>query len=380
MNETKIYQDLARHLDRLPVGYPSTESGVEIRLLRHLFTPEEAQIALQLSILPEPLKRIYQRVKKNGITIEKLDEMLDHMTKKGVIAGRNIYKSKGKEKHYSNAMFALGIFDFQVDKITREFMRDFEEYMNSEFYKEFHKDKSPSQMRIIPIERSITPQNYVSIYDDIIKIVEKTEGPISIFNCICRQAKDLFGEKCKQTDLRETCMAFRDAALHTLDLGYGRSIDKKEALEIIRRCHDDGLIVQTENTLNPSFICACCGDCCQILSSVKKFHHPADFCSSNYYVEVNEELCVGCKKCVSRCQMGALVIVNGVSNVDLDFCIGCGNCVPICPSNAIQLQKKSKIISPPKNYVHLYSKILAKKVGVKGLLKLGSKMLLRRKL
>ena len=48
-----IYRRLAKHLDNLPAGYPATESGVEMRILRRLFTPEEATLAIHLTLLPE---------------------------------------------------------------------------------------------------------------------------------------------------------------------------------------------------------------------------------------------------------------------------------------------------------------------------------------
>jgi hypothetical protein len=38
----KHYRDLAKHLDRLPGGFPPSETGAEIRLLERLFTPDEA--------------------------------------------------------------------------------------------------------------------------------------------------------------------------------------------------------------------------------------------------------------------------------------------------------------------------------------------------
>ncbi len=37
MTSDDIYRELQRHLDEMPVGYPRTESGVEIRILKHLF-------------------------------------------------------------------------------------------------------------------------------------------------------------------------------------------------------------------------------------------------------------------------------------------------------------------------------------------------------
>ena len=44
--EVTVYRKLQKYLDRMPISYPETESGVEIRILKHLFTPEEAEIAL----------------------------------------------------------------------------------------------------------------------------------------------------------------------------------------------------------------------------------------------------------------------------------------------------------------------------------------------
>jgi len=83
--ESRIYLDLQKHLDRLPISYPATESGVEIRILKYLFPPEEAKIATQLSMIPEPLKRIYKRAKKSGMSIEELQQLLDQMVYKGTI-------------------------------------------------------------------------------------------------------------------------------------------------------------------------------------------------------------------------------------------------------------------------------------------------------
>ena len=41
--EIDVYRELQRHLDRLAIGFPSTESGVDLRILKHLFAPEEAR-------------------------------------------------------------------------------------------------------------------------------------------------------------------------------------------------------------------------------------------------------------------------------------------------------------------------------------------------
>ncbi|MFX1340874.1 MAG: hypothetical protein ACFFDK_19850 [Promethearchaeota archaeon] len=53
-----VYRELQQHLDKFPVGFPATESGAEIRILKHLFTPEEAKIATRLNDKFEPVDNI----------------------------------------------------------------------------------------------------------------------------------------------------------------------------------------------------------------------------------------------------------------------------------------------------------------------------------
>ena len=61
-DEDDVYRRLQKHIDELPVGYPATESGVELRILRRLFTPEEAEVALALSAIPETVEKIQHRL------------------------------------------------------------------------------------------------------------------------------------------------------------------------------------------------------------------------------------------------------------------------------------------------------------------------------
>jgi len=73
--ENRVYRDLQRYLDRMPGGFPEVESGLDIKLLKRFFTPEEAEMATQLSMKPEPLKRIYGRAKDSGMSLEELRQL-----------------------------------------------------------------------------------------------------------------------------------------------------------------------------------------------------------------------------------------------------------------------------------------------------------------
>jgi hypothetical protein len=48
-----VYERLAQRLDELPNGYPRTKSGIELKVLKKIFTEDEAEIACNLKLLPE---------------------------------------------------------------------------------------------------------------------------------------------------------------------------------------------------------------------------------------------------------------------------------------------------------------------------------------
>lgn len=370
--ENDVYQKLAKHLRRMPIDYPPTQSGVEIRILKYCFTPKEAAVALLLGVLPEPLKVISRRLKTADIvmTKEELEETLDGMVQKGSIAGGALYADQGKKKRYANLHLAVGMHEFHINKQTKEYVQDLEQYMKEGFFRAFHNKETP-QMRTIPIEKSIDFERYIADYNSIRKIIEKMEGPISVFDCVCKQGMDLLNQPCKQTNLREVCISFGSGALYFKnELGVGRFISKKDVFELLDKFEEDGLVLQPDNAKNPAFICACCKCCCGVLRSVKMLDRPADYLAANYHATVDIELCKGCKTCLKRCQMDAIKIENGKSSVNLNLCIGCGLCVVKCPAKAIRLRKKEKQKIPPKDLMDKYRKILIQRRGVLGTTKM----------
>jgi hypothetical protein len=104
-----IYRKLQRHIDNVPAAFPKSGPNIDIRLLKQLFTPEEAEIALELRALPEALERIHERLKKTGISIDDLEKALDNLVKKGAIIGGKHYKKRGHNKYYSKSLSAIGI-------------------------------------------------------------------------------------------------------------------------------------------------------------------------------------------------------------------------------------------------------------------------------
>ncbi|MBD3230843.1 MAG: 4Fe-4S dicluster domain-containing protein [Candidatus Lokiarchaeota archaeon] len=355
----EVYRELQKHLDNMPIGFPATRSGIEIKILKKLFNPEEAKIATYLkyqAIPSESLETIYDRVKDLEITMDELEEKLENMASKGTIH----YRKEGDQKYYANALFAVGMYEFQVNKITKDFFKEFLNYVFEGYAKELFYTKIP-QLRTIPIEQSITPQHEVKTYDNIRKVLEDSCGPFVVANCICRQAMDLMGKPCERTDRREICLGFGNMAQQYIDQDWGREITREEAMEILTENENDGLVLQPSNTREIDFICSCCSCCCGLLMAKKMLPKPVEFVSSNYYAIIDPDLCTGCEICLDECTMEALKIKNEVSTVNSDRCIGCGVCVPKCPNEAISLKEKDESYDLPKTSNELYSKISEKK-------------------
>lgn len=355
----KAYRKLQQYFDSFPLGFPPTESGVEIRLLKRLFTLQEAEIALYLKCGHfgsytnfMSLNDIHDKVKGLGYSLENLEEHLDNMAKKGAIMRATLNGIKS----YANVLLILGIYELQVNKLTKEFLEDFGQYIQ-EGWEPYNRDIEIPQMRVIPVGIEVDYSKEISHYDNIKQLFQESEGPFIIINCVCRQTQDLLGEPCKMTDRREVCMGFGEIAKMYLEQGWGREISKQEALQYLHRNEEEGLIFRPGNTQKMDFVCSCCYCCCGSIANLKSLPNPADFATSNYYALINDDLCTGCGICETRCQMEAISLENNIASISIKRCIGCGNCVITCPSEAISLQKKEDQNIPPLTVEELYQKI-----------------------
>lgn len=354
-----IYRNLRKYLDERTLGFPATESGSDIRLLKQLFSPEQAKATMCLTHKFEPMNLIYERANKEETTIEELERTLYETAGRGLI----FLKDVDGTKYFKNIPYLIGFAEGQLNNLTPEYRAAAAAYAaDGVFWPMFLATKVP-QMRTIPINQSIVPEHHVSNYDDIKNLVEKSDGPIAIFECICRKGSELNGNPCQKTTRKETCMAFRSAAETYIEFNKGRQISKYEALEILRKNEEDGLVFQPSNTQVAEYICSCCGCCCGMLALQKALPQPLNHWASNYFAEVDPDICSGCETCVDACQVTAMKFNEdeGISYVDLDRCIGCGNCVPTCPDEAIKLLKKESEIAPPKDHDDLYEVIMVNK-------------------
>jgi electron transport complex protein RnfB len=345
---TDVYEKLATHLDNLPAGYPRTESGVEMRILKRLFSPEEAEIATNLTMMPEPVAGIAARVDMDEAAAG--GHALEDMAQKGLI----FRISKKDTTLYSAAQFVVGIWEYHLNDLDEDLIRDVNEYMPALMKKSWLSTKT-KQLRVVPVAKSVSAEMAIMPFEAAEAIINK-QSKIVVTNCICRKEQKMIGKGCDKP--MEVCLSFGAGAYYYEQNGLGREIDKAEALELVRKGVEAGLVLQPGNQQKSMNICMCCGCCCGVLKNMKKLDKPARVVHTNYFAEVDAEACIGCEACVERCQMDAIT-VDEIARVNLDRCIGCGLCVTDCPTDAMLLKQKDEKdhYIPPKNVFETYMNI-----------------------
>lgn len=340
------HEKLAQYLDRLPAGYPPTENGVEIRLLQELFTEDEAELALHLTLLNEEPRVIAYRAR---LPVNEVSQRLATMAEKGLISANH---ANPKQTRYAISQFVVGFWEGQVNQLRKDVVRLFEAYAPV-WFKEGAWKQTP-QLRTIPVGEAIPITSEVMPYDQIEHIL-RSKHSIAVRNCVCRQERELVDEGCGRP--LETCLSFDGAALNTARSGVGRLISVEEALEIVEQAKRAGLVLQPANSQNPIFVCMCCSCCCGVLRHLKQEPDPGRLVANPYIAQHEDSQCVLCGACVDICPMEALTFADdGSIHFEAKRCIGCGLCVSECPNGAMQIQRRpAEEIPPlPKNTLHTY--------------------------
>lgn len=348
-----IYKKLAEHLNKTPGGFPPTESGVEIRILKQLFTIEEAELALSLILMPETAEAIATRINRG---VDEIEPMLLGMGQKGLI----IHQHRNGVDTFMLAQFVIGIWEYQVNRLTPELIKDFNEYvphLSGDWFKQ-----KTNQFRIVPVGKSVTTELNIMDYEQVEHII-RSQSKILVAPCICRKEHGMAGKGCGK--LMEACLIFGSGAYMYEKRGIGRTISQEEALDIVKEAVKQGLVPEPTNAQNPANICLCCDCCCQILKNIKALDAPAKVVRSNFQARVDEEECTGCQACEEICPMDAIEMDADTitAQVNLERCIGCGLCVTACQFDAMALEdkKETEKIEPPAKLIETYMKILQEK-------------------
>ncbi len=329
-----VYSELSKKLDSLPQGFPSTEDGLELKILSWIFTPEEAAIALKLSFAPEMADAISKRL---GKTPQETEAILDKMTENEQIMRFNIAGASA----YLLPPYYPGIHDcqaFRKDKTIEQLQQYgmlFLDYFP--LILAITGASKPSLTKVIPVSTSIEPEHKIERLDDACRMIEEAKS-IHLMECVCRKEKAIIGRGCNH--MLETCMMLSDQENIFSKWPHGRAISKEEALDVMVKAEKDGLVHVTYNAdeRGVTAICACCPCCSIFLSALVKYKAPYIVTGSRFIAKIDDARCTQCGICAEeRCPMGAIVKEGETYRVQPQRCIGCGVCLSTCPAEAISL-------------------------------------------
>jgi Pyruvate/2-oxoacid:ferredoxin oxidoreductase delta subunit len=341
----EIYVKLREFMDTMPAGYPTTPNGVEIRILKKLFTPDDAEMVMKLKIEPEPVSAIAARL---GIEEPRLTEKLEDMAQRALV----FRTRSGDQVLYNAHSFVVGIYEFRFDHLDREFCEMFEEYMPQ--YALPLAFLKTQQIRTVPIGSSIASAPQAASYNRVREMV-KEQKLISLQECLCRKEQKALGNECKFP--KYTCLGFANFGRFYIDNGWGKRIDVSRALKILDEAENLGLVLTSLNTQELEVLCCCCTCCCPSLRFAKLAPRPADLNPPYYRSKINPDLCASCWTCIERCPMDAIEEGDDGASILDGRCIGCGICVPTCPEQAISLVVNPDKKAPPRTMTDMFRKV-----------------------
>jgi NAD-dependent dihydropyrimidine dehydrogenase PreA subunit len=333
-----VYEQLAEALDKLPNGFPRTPSRIEIRILKKIFSPEEAALACQLGGSFEPIDEVAGR---SGLPVEQARKQLLKLVRRGMAW---LDTGNGRPR-IRLAPFIVGIYESQLELLDHELAHLVEDYMMQGGAQGIMKPQ-PALHRVIPAQQAVKTE-WVLPYDDVRAILLSSKA-FNIRDCICRAQQDQLGNR--KCDFPVTmCLNFSDVERPA----YPGDITKEEALAILEKSEQVGLVHTVSNVMQGvGYICNCCGCCCAILRSINELGIENSVAHANYFAVIDPVNCASCGTCIDRCQVHAISAGEEASVVDQAHCIGCGLCVTSCPNQAARLERKveAEAIHPPVDF------------------------------
>ena len=340
-----IYGQLADALNRRGGGFPAIQCDDFHGLMDIIFTEEEAKLAVMLPDTPISAEMLANQAKSSPNEVQQL---LEAMAGKGILfstayAGTRYYVMLPLIPGILENQLLTGVVNDRARKIARLFV-DYLAFLNKLESAGTRVFPGVPFARVIAVYRDIPDDKTVQPYDRLLPYIEKAKF-IGLVTCHCRHMYELLGDPCDKP--KDVCLAVGPGALYMSEYGLGKLISKEEALAVLKRAEEAGLVHVVSNTGKYlDFICNCCVCHCENLKSLKRSADVGLAAISSFISEVDTVLCTGCGDCISRCPMEALAIKNQLAGVDIKRCIGCGLCISSCPMGAIVLQSRAEAPIP----------------------------------
>jgi Pyruvate/2-oxoacid:ferredoxin oxidoreductase delta subunit len=345
------YHLLQRRLDRQITGAP--ESPAFMKILRLLYSPEEADLARRLPSVPTSLGDLSRSL---DIAQAELEDRLVEMAQRGVI----LDLSHDGESYFALPPVVIGFFEFTFmrardDMPMADLARLFEQYFEGDdrFARSAFQGQTQLGRRLIQ-EEALPEGNHIEVLDwERASHIIQSASTVGVSLCSCRHHRRHLDKACDRP--LETCLSLNYAAESMISSGSARAITAKVAMQIVQECKAMRMAQTADNVQRKAaFICNCCGCCCGMILAVKNFSLPNAIVSSNWVLEISSSKCVGCGQCVGACPMGAIDLVQDGDDgkrkravCDTSLCLGCGICTSVCRSGALAMRPRQQRVYTP---------------------------------
>ncbi|MCU0663837.1 MAG: 4Fe-4S dicluster domain-containing protein [Myxococcota bacterium] len=350
------YEQFAQRINRYPTGAPPTE--LLFRILEMLVSEQEARAIAQLPIKPFTIKAAARTWKSSETEAHKI---LDGLASRGVL----LDVERRGVSYYVLPPPMAGFFEFSLmrtrgdidQKLLSELLH---QYLHEEedFVRALFGEGETRFGRTFVQEPALPPalSHEVMGYERASEVI-RTARHIGLGLCYCRHKATHLGKACDAP--QDICMTLNSTAASLNKHGITRSIEKSHALDLLQQAYDLGLVQFGDNVQRSvSFLCHCCGCCCEAMIAARKFAflHPVQ--TTNFLPKIEDKNCTGCGKCVEVCPVAALGLVSAEdpanrkkkrAQLDEDVCLGCGVCVRRCTKDALKLEERAARVLTPVN-------------------------------